>query len=56
VIFGCLDPKGGAAGSMINLLQMPQLNHRCLITSGVCEVECRQLLQDFFRDRREQNG
>ena len=55
VIFGCPDPKGGAAGSMINLLQMPQLNHRCLITSGVCEGECRQLLQDFFRDRREQN-
>jgi tRNA(adenine34) deaminase len=52
VIFGCPDPKGGAAGSMINLLQMPQLNHRCLITTGVCENECRQLLQDFFRERR----
>jgi tRNA(adenine34) deaminase len=52
VIFGCADPKGGAAGSMINLLQMPQLNHHCLITAGVCEDECRQLLQDFFRDRR----
>jgi tRNA(adenine34) deaminase len=52
VIFGCPDPKGGAAGSMINLLQMPQLNHRCLITSGVCEEECRQLLQDFFRNKR----
>ncbi len=37
VIFGCPDPKGGAAGSMINLLQMPQLNHRCLVTAGVCE-------------------
>jgi len=56
VIFGCPDPKGGAAGSMINLLQMPQLNHHCLITSGVCGEECRQLLQDFFRDRRERNG
>jgi tRNA(adenine34) deaminase len=56
VIFGCPDPKGGAAGSMINLLQMPQLNHQCLITSGVSGEECRQLLQDFFRDRRERNG
>ena len=52
VIFGCPDPKGGAAGSMINLLQMPQLNHHCLITAGVREDECRQLLQDFFRDKR----
>jgi tRNA(adenine34) deaminase len=56
VIFGCPDPKGGAAGSMINLLQMPQLNHHCLITSGVCGEDCRQLLQDFFRDRRERNA
>jgi tRNA(adenine34) deaminase len=56
VIFGCPDPKGGAAGSMINLLEMPQLNHHCVITSGVCGEECRQLLQDFFRDRRERNG
>jgi tRNA(adenine34) deaminase len=54
VIFGCPDPKGGAAGSLLNLLQMPQLNHRCLITSGVREDECRQLLQDFFRDKRDQ--
>src|SRR3984893_13791500 len=52
VIFGCPDPKGGAAGTMINLLQMPQLNHRCLITAGVCENECRQLLQAFFKERR----
>ena len=52
VIFGCPDPKGGAAGSMVNLLQMPQLNHRCLVTAGVREDECRQLLQDFFRNRR----
>jgi tRNA(adenine34) deaminase len=56
VIFGCPDPKGGAAGSMINLLQMPQLHPHCLITSGVCGEECRQLLQDFFRDRRERNA
>jgi tRNA(adenine34) deaminase len=52
VIFGCPDPKTGAAGGMINLLQMPALNHRCLITTGVRESECRQILQDFFRNKR----
>src|SRR6266487_6134469 len=35
VIFGCTDPSAGAAGSVMNLLQMPTLNHRCEITSGV---------------------
>jgi tRNA(adenine34) deaminase len=52
VIFGCPDPKTGAAGGMINLLQMPALNHRCLITTGVREAECRQILQTFFRTKR----
>ncbi len=52
VIFGCADPKAGAAGSVINLLQMPALNHRCEITAGVREAECRDLLQRFFRIKR----
>src|SRR5260221_11823807 len=52
VIFGCPDPKGGAAGSMINLLQVPQLNTLCLITNGICENECRNLLQDFSGEQR----
>jgi tRNA(adenine34) deaminase len=52
VIFGCPDPKTGAAGGMINLLQMPPLNHQCEITSGVLEAECRDLLQGFFRAKR----
>ena len=54
VIFGCADPSAGAAGSMINLLQMVTLNHRCEITSGVLQKECAAILQDFFRQRREQ--
>jgi len=54
VIFGCTDPAAGAAGSVINLLQMPALNHRCEITSGVLQKECAAILQDFFRKRREQ--
>ncbi len=53
VIFGCPDPAGGAAGSMMNLLQMPAFNHRCEITSGVLENECAAVLQDFFRKRRQ---
>lgn len=52
VIFGCPDPRGGAAGGAINLLQLPGLNHRCEITSGVLAQECAALLQSFFRARR----
>jgi tRNA(adenine34) deaminase len=52
VIFGCTDPSAGAAGSVMNLVQMPALNHRCEITSGVLEEECAAILQDFFRKRR----
>jgi tRNA(adenine34) deaminase len=52
VIFGCADPRAGAAGSVINLLQMPQLNHRCQITAGVLQTECAAILQDFFRKQR----
>ena len=54
VIFGCTDPSAGAAGSMMNLLQIPAFNHRCDITSGVLQNECGAILQDFFRKRRDQ--
>jgi tRNA(adenine34) deaminase len=53
VIYGCPDPKTGGAGGMINLLQMPPLNHQCDITRGVRESECRELLQRFFRTKRD---
>src|SRR5580765_1350397 len=53
VVFGVADPKGGAAGSALNLLQFPTLNHQCAITSGVREAECRALLQSFFAAQRE---
>src|SRR3989442_11251612 len=49
LVFGCADTRGGGAGSVINLLQMPALNHRCEITSGVLQDECASILQDFFR-------
>lgn len=52
VVFGASDPKAGAAGSVLNLLQFPTLNHRCAITVGVREPECRALLQNFFAAQR----
>src|SRR6516162_8114648 len=53
VVFGAVDPKAGAAGSALNLLQFPTLNHRCAITAGVREQECRALLQRFFNEQRQ---
>jgi tRNA(adenine34) deaminase len=54
VIFGCTDPSAGAAGSVMNLLQMLALNHRCDIASGVLQDECAGMLQNFFRKRRDE--
>jgi tRNA(adenine34) deaminase len=53
LIFGCADPRAGAAGSIINLLQLPSLNHRYDITLGVLQSECAAILHDFFRNRRD---
>jgi tRNA(adenine34) deaminase len=54
VVFGCPDPKAGAAGGWINLLDAnPPLNHRCEITSGVLMEESLALIQGFFREARE---
>src|SRR5215469_10103958 len=52
VVFGASDSKAGAAGSAMNLLQFPTLNHHCEITAGVREPECRSLLKSFFLDQR----
>jgi tRNA(adenine34) deaminase len=52
VIFGCSDERAGAAGSIINLLQMPTFNHQSDITSGVMQDECVAILQDFFQKKR----
>ncbi|MEO6184359.1 MAG: deaminase, partial [Verrucomicrobiota bacterium] len=54
VVFGASDLKGGAAGSAMNLLQFPTLNHQCQITRGVREAECRSLLRSFFAEQRAQ--
>jgi tRNA(adenine34) deaminase len=53
VIVGCTDPVGGAAGSVVNLLQLPGFNHRCDIAAGVLQDECAAILKDFFRERRD---
>ena len=53
VVYGASDPKAGAAGSALNLLQFSSLNHRCEITAGVREAECRALLQNFFLQQRK---
>ncbi|HOA62046.1 MAG: tRNA adenosine(34) deaminase TadA [Verrucomicrobia bacterium] len=52
VVYGAGDPKAGAAGGVMNILQFPSLNHRCEITGGVRAEECRRLLQSFFAERR----
>jgi tRNA(adenine34) deaminase len=53
VVFGCASPKDGAAGSLLNIVQHPGLNHQCEVTSGVRHDECAGMLQAFFRERRE---
>ena len=52
LVYGAADPKAGAAGSLMNLVQDLRLNHRLEVTTGVLQEECGQLLRDFFRERR----
>jgi tRNA(adenine34) deaminase len=52
VVFGTYDPKGGAAGSLYNFAEDKRLNHRTGIISGICEEECRSLIQEFFKKKR----
>jgi tRNA(adenine34) deaminase len=52
VVYGTTDPKAGAAGSVLDVLAEPRLNHRPAVTGGVLAAECAQLLLDFFAARR----
>ena len=54
VVFGATEPKTGAAGSVLNLFDNPQLNHQTQVTGGVLADECVQVLQSFFEMRRAQ--
>jgi len=52
VVFGAPDPKAGAAGSVIDVLGEPRLNHRPEVVAGVLEADCAEVLRAFFRARR----
>lgn len=52
VVFGTHDPKAGAAGSVLDVLAQPRLNHRPQVQGGVLRVDCAKLLTDFFSLRR----
>ena len=52
LVYAAADPRAGAAGSVFNILQSTQLNHRVELVSGILEQEAATLLQTFFRERR----
>jgi tRNA(adenine34) deaminase len=56
VVFGTIDPKAGAAGSVLDVLAEPALNHRPQVISGVRQRECAALLRDFFATKRSGEG
>ena len=53
LVYAAADPKAGAAGSVLSVINHPQLNHQMEITSGVLADECGDLLRTFFRERRQ---
>ena len=55
VVMGCMNPKAGCAGSILNILEMPQFNHQVKVTRGILEVECSQMLKAFFEELRIRN-
>ena len=55
VIMGCMNPKAGCGGSILNILEMPQFNHQALVTRGVMEQECSDILKVFFTELRIRN-
>lgn len=54
-IVGCMNPKAGCAGSILNMLNHPAFNHQVTFTKGVLEEECSQILKDFFKALRKRN-
>lgn len=55
VVIGCMNPKAGCAGSVLNILDMPEFNHQVSVTTGILEKECSDMLTDFFKELRERN-
>jgi len=55
VVIGCMNPKAGCAGSIVNLLDMPEFNHQVNVTYSVLEEECSNMLTEFFKQLRIRN-
>ncbi len=53
VYIGCMNPKAGCAGSVMNLLQVPEFNHQAEIEIGVCKEECSRMITEFFQELRK---
>src|SRR6185437_4604619 len=53
LVYGASDPKAGAAGSVLQVLNHPELNHKMEVTAGVLAEKCSEILQGFFRRKRE---
>jgi tRNA(adenine34) deaminase len=53
LVYAAADPKAGAAGSVLTVINHPQLNHQMEVTSGILADECGELLRNFFRERRQ---
>jgi len=56
LVYGATDPKAGAAGSAIQVINHPSLNHRMEVTAGVLAEKCSEILQQFFRQKRQQTS
>lgn len=54
VVIGCMNPKAGCAGSILNLLDIKEFNHQVEVTRGVLEQDCSDMLKDFFAQLREE--
>lgn len=52
VVMGCMNPKAGCGGSILNILEMPQFNHQVRVTRGVLEQDCSKMLKTFFTGLR----
>ncbi len=55
VVMGCMNPKAGCAGSILNILNMPEFNHQVNVTRDVLQEECSAILTNFFKDLRIRN-